>query len=104
MIDTNETSIFTNACPDWCTLAPDHDAESVMDDGRLVLGHGGPDFGSFGCGADEYADAPGVLEYQVQIFADAAEATLTVEQLRQLGADAGRAAAWLEARLAERQS
>ncbi len=87
---------FTTPCPDWCTLKPGHPADSETFDGRSLRGHGRPAFGGFlFAGAYEYADAPGALEYDVQLAADGD--TLTVAQLLDLARNALDAAAWLEA-------
>ena len=59
-------------CPPWCSLEPGHRADSVHDDGRKSRGHGGPasQFGShLDGGAYEFTDAPGLLEYEVQLNA-----------------------------------
>ncbi|MEJ7831928.1 MAG: hypothetical protein WKF79_03370 [Nocardioides sp.] len=83
-------------CPSWCTLTPGHPADSELD-GRACRGHAGPNFGrSLSGGAEEYADAPGVLHYSVTFQADGEDITKPSDLL-DLATQATAAARWLEA-------
>ena len=89
-------------CPPWCTLRPGHGWDSIHDDGRSSRGHGGPEFGSYiSAGADEFADAPGVLEYVVQLHAEYVNIT-DPGDLLELASQASAAAQWLQLREVER--
>ncbi|MGI8523067.1 MAG: hypothetical protein ACR2K3_07120 [Nocardioides sp.] len=96
LVFTDEVTYIATPCPEWCTLKPDHPVDSVASDGRELRGHGRDSFGDFlHAGADGYVEAPGVLEYDVQIQSDGDP--LTSAQLRTLAQDALAAAEWLEA-------
>ncbi len=89
-------------CPPWCTLRPGHGWDSIHDDGRNSRGHGGPEFGPYiSASADEFADAPGVLEYVVELHAEYVNVT-DPSELVHLASQAGAAAQWLQLREVER--
>ncbi|MGI8524199.1 MAG: hypothetical protein ACR2K3_12975 [Nocardioides sp.] len=96
MTITTTPLYIATPCPDWCTLEAGHPVDSLVSTGRELRGQARDSFGDFlHAGADEYVDAPGVLEYDVQIQSDGDP--LTPAQLRTLAQDALAAAEWLEA-------
>ncbi len=91
-------------CAPWCTLRPGHGWDSIHDDGRRSRGHGGPEFGPYiSAGATEFADAPGVLEHDVQLHAEYVNIT-DPSELVHLASQARAAAEWLQLREVERDA
>jgi hypothetical protein len=87
----------TTPCPAWCNLRPGHGVDSISEDCRRSVGHGGPDFGPYlHGGADEYDDMSGILVHVVQLEAENTNITNPAE-LRRLATAALTAAEWLEA-------
>ena len=97
--DRHQTAICP--CPPWCTLSPGQRWDSIHDDGRRSRGHGGSDCGPhLAAGADEFADAPGVLEHVVQHHAEGVNIT-DQGALLDLVSQAKEAAQWLGLRQVE---
>lgn len=87
-------------CPPDCRLEPGHPIDTIDLYGWQLRTHGGPDFGSLLYGvATEFADMPGILVHGVHVSGEdhVPGRDMTVDQLRELAAQATLAAGWLEA-------
>lgn len=98
VVFTEQVTYIATDCPDWCNLHLMHQVDNVYDDGRMSRIHGGPRWGRFlSAFGEEFTNAPGQLEIGIDLCSIDDQLTPSVEDLRQLAADALAAAEWLEA-------